>query len=414
MKPCARKKIAGAAGLLSRGVCAAAALLFAAPACADEFDALNFVLGQSITYDANIFRAPDISAPQPGYNSKGDRVDATSAGFKINKPYAQQRFQADYTQTTTRYNTFGFLNSDATNYRAAWLWALTPHLTGTLSKDSSQSQVSFAQAGGTQKNLRTTSNRTVSVDGWLSGGWHLLGGLTESEAKTEQLNLSAPSYDSRRIETGVRYEAASANSISLTRRSTPSETINQTLDPVNLIETNYRDVESELKTHWKPSGNSTFDATLNRKQRINEHFSQRDFAATTGELRYGWTPTGKLQFNLSASRNISPFIAFGNTIQNSSYVIDNTLLLGAVLQSDAKVSLSANLTRKLSNYGGPVFAVTGPPRQDEFRSLQVGLNWTPLRALTLSASFEHDRRDSSVLGFQFTDNVATFNASATF
>jgi len=85
-----------------------------------------------------------------------------------------------------------------------------------------------------------------------------------------------------------------------------------------------------------------------------------------------------------------------------------------VLQSDAKVSLSANLTRKLSNYGGPVFAVTGPPRQDEFRSLQVGLNWTPLRALTLSASFEHDRRDSSVLGFQFTDNVATFNASATF
>ena len=388
--------------------------IFAAPACADEFDALNFVLGQTITYDANIFRTPDSAGPQPGFNSKGDRIDATSVGFKINKPYALQRLQADFTQTTTRFNTFNFLNSEAITYRAAWLWALTPHLTGTLSTDSSQSQVSFAQAGGSQKNLRTSTNRTLSVDGWLSGGWHVLGGVTQSEAKTEQVNLSTPSYDSRRIEAGVRYEAASANSVSVTRRTIPADTINQRLDPVNFIDTAYRDVESELKVHWKPSGNSMFDGTLNRKQRINEHFAQRDFSATTGELRYGWTPTGKLQINLSANRNISPFVAFGNTIQNSSYVIDNTLLIGAVLQADAKVSFSANLTRKLSNYGGPVFVVTGPPRQDDFRSLQVGVSWSPLRVLTLSANFEHDRRDSNASGFQFTDNVATFSASATF
>jgi len=403
------------AGLpLLRGICVLVAALHAAPACADEFDTLNLVLSQTITYDANVFRTPDSAAPQTGFDSKGDRIDTTSVGFKLNKPYAQQRLQADFAQTTTRFNTFNFLNSEGINYRAAWLWALTPHLTGTLSTDSAQSQVPFAQAGGTQKNLRTATNRTFSVDGWLSGGWHVLAGITQSEAKTEQVNLSTPSYDSRRIEAGIRYEAASANSVSVMGRTIPADTINQRLDPVNFIETGYRDVESELKVHWKPSGKSTFDVTLMRKQRINEHFAQRDFAATTGELRYGWTPTGKLQINLSANRNISPFLAFGNTIQNSSYVIDNALLVGAVLQAAAKLSFSANATRKQSDYGGPVFAVSGPPRQDDLRSLQVGVNWIPLRALSLSANFGRDRRDSNATGFQFTDKVVTITAVATF
>ncbi len=396
------------------GICVLVATLVAGPVCADEFDALNFVLSQAITYDANIFRTPDSAGPQPGTAGKSDRTETTSIGFKINKPYAQQRFQIDYAQTRTRFDTFNFLNSDAVNYRAAWLWAFTPHLTGTLGTDKTQSQVSFAQAGGTQRNVRTSTNHTFSIDGWLGGGWHLLAGLGTSEATTEQAVISQPAFESRRIEAGLRYEAASGNSLGFTRRLIPADTTNQRLDPVNLIETNYRDAQSELKLHWKPSGQSTFDGTLMRSERVNEHFSQRDFAATVGEIRYGWTPTGKLQFNLSASRAISPYLAFGNTIQNSSYVVDQALVLGAVLQVDAKVAFNFTATRKLSDFGGPVFAVAGPARSDDFRSLQIGANWSPLRSLTLSANVERDRRDTNAAAFQFSDNIASISAALNF
>jgi len=403
----------------TRKVLPAALLAFAVishvnPAAADEFDTVNLVLSQTITYDNNIFRSSDATPATAGSSGKADRIQSTSLGFKINKPYAQQRFQIDYAQSQTRFDEFNFLNSEAQNYRAAWLFALTPHLTGTLSADQTQSQSSFAQFGGTQRNLRTSNGRTLTIDGWLSGGWHVIGGLVKTVAKSEQTSLSLPSSESQRIEAGVRYDASSTNSIAFTQRSTPTETINLRLDPVNLIETNYRDVQSELRVHWVASGKSSIDGTLARTSRVNDHFAQRDFAATTGELRYGWTPTGKLQVNFTANRAISPYAAFGNTIQNSTYVIDRTYSFGAQYQLDAKLGINLNMIRKQSDYGGPIFVVTGPPRVDSVRSNQLGLNYSPLRSVTLSANISHDRRDSNAATFQFSGTVMSISAQGTF
>lgn len=389
-------------------------VLFSADAAADEFDTLNLTLSESISYDANIFKTPDTVAPPAGSSGKSDRINSTTLGFKINKPYAQQRLQLDFSQVQTRYDTFNFLNSEGTNYRGAWLWALTPHLTGTFSVDQNQSQISFAQFGGTQRNVRTNKNRGLSVDGWLSGGWHLIFGLTQTEARSELASLSVPSTESQRTEYGFRYEAASGNSAGFTRRETPAETTNLRLDPVNLIETNYRDVQNEIKVHWKPSGHSVFDFAVARTERINDHFSQRNYAATTGEIRYGWTPTGMLQFNLAAIRSIAPFQAVGNTVQNSTFVVDDTLSIGGNWQFTAKSSLNFSLSRKLSDYRGPVFAVTGPARSDKFRTAQAGINWNPIRNLSLSANIERDVRDTNAPGLQFNDNILSFFASATF
>ena len=414
MKKSVSSGAARASRLLWAVFCGVAAALGANSAVADEFDTLNLVLSESISYDANIVKTPDTIAPPAGSSSKSDRINATTLGFKINKPYAQQRLQLDYSQVQTRYDSFNFLNSEASNYRGAWLWALTPHLTGTLSADQNQSQASFAQFGGTQRNVRTNKNRGLSVDAWFSGGWHAVAGLTQTEAKSELASLSTPSSETRRMELGFRYEAASGNSISATRRLAPAETVNQRLDPVNLIETNYRDVQSELKAHWKPSGHSTFDFSLARAERLNDHFTQRNYAATTGEIRYGWTPTGKIQLNLAALRSIAPFQAVGNTVQNSTFVVDDTLSLGVNWQFAAKTALYLNLTRKRSNYGGPIFAVSGPARSDDFRTLQTGVNWSPIRNLSLGASIEHDMRDTNAPGLQFSDTIAVFNASATF
>lgn len=401
-------------GFVLATVCALAAAFLAQPAVADQYDTLNVSAGSSLTYDANVFRTPDSTGPLPGFSTKSDYSNVNHVGLRIDKPYAQQRFQFDVTKTITRYKTFSFLNSDALNYRGAWLWALTPHLTGTLSADRTQAQIPFTEIGGAQRNVRTTNNRNFNLDGWVSGGWHLLAGVGQTESTTEQTVLSLPSYRSHHVEAGLRYAAASGNSITFMQRSIPAELINQPLDPVNLIDTNYRDTESELKVNWKPSGKSSFDGSLTRKERRNEHFAQRDYSGTAGELRYVWTPTGKLQFNLAAGRNILPYVAFGNTIENSTYKVDQTLSLGSVWQVDAKIAVHLNFTRTLSDYRGPVFAITGPARNDDFRIARLGVDWALARYLSLSASLERDRRSSNVARFEFSDTLATVGASLTF
>jgi exopolysaccharide biosynthesis operon protein EpsL len=378
------------------------------PAIADQFDTVNFVLGDTLTHDANVFRTPD------GASAQSDRINQISAGVKIDKPYAQQRFQADVTKILTRYDNFSSLNVDALNYRGAWLWALTPRVTGALGADRSQAQIPFAQIGGTQRNVRTTNNRNFNVDGLLGGGWHLLAGLGRSESTTEQTLLSLPSYRSHRVEAGLRYTAASGNMISFIQRSSPTVLVNQPLDAVNLIDTDYTDAESELRASWRLSGNSAFDGTLTRKRRSNDHFAQRDFTGMAGEIRYLWTPAGKLQFSLTAGRAVAPYAAFGNTIENSTYRIDQSLSFGAEWNAAAKVALRLNLGRTRSDFAGPVFVVTGPARSDDFQTARISADWTPVRNLSLSAGIERDRRASNVTRFEFSDTLTTLSAALNF
>lgn len=414
MNPLALPRIARR-GLVPVTACALAAAFLSQSAVADQFDTLNVSAGSSLKYDANVFRTPDSTGPRPGYSTKSDYINVNHVGLRIDKPYAQQRFQLDATKSMTRYDTFSFLDSEALNYKGAWLWTLTPHLTGTLSADRAQAQIPFTDIEGTtQRNVRTTNSRNFNLDGWVSGGWHLLAGYRQTELTTEQAVLSTPSSQSHRVEAGLRYAAASGNSITFMQRSTTADLINRPLDPVNLIDTNYRDTESELKVNWKPSGNSSFDGSLTYKARSNKHFAQRDFSGTAGELRYAWMPTGKLQFNLAAGRNILPFAAFGNTIQNSTYVVNQTLSLGSVWQVDAKIAVHLNFVRTLSDYRGPVFAVTGPPRSDDFRTALVGVNWSLLRNVSLGASLQRERRSSKDPGFEYGDTIGMFSASVTF
>jgi exopolysaccharide biosynthesis operon protein EpsL len=404
-----------AAGVRTGRLCViAAALLFAPQANADEQDTLNFTLTETITYDDNIFKSPDNVGPRAGFNTKADRISVTTAGLRFDKPYAQQRLQFEVVQTYRRYEVFDYLNTEALNYKAAWQWKLTPYLTGTLSADRAQTEVPFIDVGGTQRNTRTIESRNLNIDGWLGGAWHLLAGIGQTDSKTEQAIIAAPSFTSTRTEAGVRYDSKSGNSITFTQRWAPAVTVNQRLDPVNLIETDYRDTESEVKAAWKLSGRSSLDGRLTHKIRTNEHFSQRDFSGNAGELRYVWTPTGKLQLDFTLGRNVLPYSAFGNITQNSTYSVDQTQTVGGLLQVDARISMNFSFTRRTTDYLGPIFAVTAPARSDESRSARIGMNWKPHRNIALNGSVSHDQRESNAAGFQFKGNVATLGLTLTF
>ncbi|MEO7725870.1 MAG: hypothetical protein ABIS45_01295, partial [Burkholderiales bacterium] len=137
---------------------------------ADQLDTVNFTAGSLLRYDSNLFRSPD-GATGP----KDDTANISYVRVAIDKPYSLQRFQLSATDTVTRYNAFTFLDNNALDYRAAWLWSVTPHLTGVLSADRTQTQVPFTLTNAGQRNVRTTNSRDFSFDGWVSGAWHLLG-----------------------------------------------------------------------------------------------------------------------------------------------------------------------------------------------------------------------------------------------
>ncbi|MEQ1935539.1 MAG: XrtB/PEP-CTERM-associated polysaccharide biosynthesis outer membrane protein EpsL, partial [Fimbriimonadaceae bacterium] len=373
-------------------------MLFAPPVLADRFDVLNVAAGGSVTHDANQFRLAETVDPNValGKPRKSDSVKVGYLGLRFDKPYAQQRLQIDVTETLTRYENFTHLNFDAFDYRGAWLWSLTPQLSGSLSAERKQALVGSADYRGFERNVRDSTTRLFSLDWSVAGGWSLIARASRIEQLSEVPFLAEADFRSSGPEAGIKYLATSGSSITLTRRQSSGIFLNREPDPVGLIDSSYRDKETELKLHWAASGRSTVDATLGWRARRHGHFSERDYSGPFGELAYALTFPGKLRVNAFAKRVLAPSLG-----PLSSFRVDGLLSLSPSWQITEKSSVRATFERTTSDFRGPIIVPPGPLRRDVVRSAKLSADWAPVSSIMLSASGQRIERSS-------TDDAAAF------
>lgn len=380
------------------------------PALGQE-DPLTLRLDHRVSWDTNVFRRPDsVSDPQPGVSGRSDRFSTTTAGLRFAKTYAQQQFLLDLSRSALRYDKFTSLDNDVYANRAAWQWHLSPRISGTLSADRSRSEVDFADTLGVRRISRRTTNRGLTVDAWLSGGWHLLMGASRTESLNSGVFLAQPSYSQDTRELGFRYIMPSQSSIGFTTRSGQGTNTNQPVDLVNFIDSEFTTRESELSATWIASATSTLNGRLTRVERRNPHVPQRDFSGSAGELRYAWMATRALSLNFSAARSLTPY-AFG---LDSSDRREDTFVFAPAWQASERISLRMVASRRSSDFLGAVVPTTALLRRDEYRSLEFGINWLPHRRVTLGASLRGERRTSTDATLNFNSTVASVSAGLTF
>jgi exopolysaccharide biosynthesis operon protein EpsL len=390
----------------------ACCLLYVPPALADEYDVWNFTLSTSVVRDSNLFRLPDNVAP-PGISGSSRRSDVAhvaSVGLRINKPLSQQQFRLELTESAYRYQTYSFLNFNAFNYRAAWLWHLTPRVSGTLSADQKQFLVPFEDVRGIfQRSVRTTRSRIFSIDGIASGGWHVLLAASEYEQKDSNPITAEQSYRTHRAEGGIKYLARSGSSLTAAYRRIDGTYLNRGLDPVNLLDTEFGERHAELAGEWLATGKSRIRARIASVERRHEHFAQRDFSGVTGDAVYYWTPTGKLRIDLSARRDMTAWWQV-----SSSYRVSNAVSTTATWQASAKTAVILQVDYTKRDYRGALPGFSGPLREDTERGVNARVEWTPLRSVNIQAGVRHVSRSSNMPEFQFRGNIAEITASLLF
>jgi exopolysaccharide biosynthesis operon protein EpsL len=401
--------------MLFRPLCAGAAIgvmLAAGMARADSGDTLNFLVGTTIRNEDNLFRLASSVDPlvAVGKETRADQVRVGYAGIQLDKAYSQQQLHLDVTATTYRYRTFGRLNFDAFDYAGSWKWHLTQRLSGTLSMDHKQTQANFSDStnyGG--NNTNTSENRRADVDWWLHGSWHLTAGATQTSSTNSQLNTAQDSFRQRGGDAGVRYVAESGSTITLLARQARGEYAGRTLNAVTLTDTGFDQTDAEAQVNWLASGESTVNGRLTRLDRRHHNFARRDYQGTAGRLDYTWTPTGKLQFKLSAARDIASYQEATN-----SYYVNDGLTLAPIWKISEKTALRASLGRSQRDYLGGATAPPAVARQDQIRSAQLNFDWAPMRALSLSASLQRDSRSSGNQNLGFVANAAGVTAQLSF
>jgi exopolysaccharide biosynthesis operon protein EpsL len=377
-------------------------------------DSLNFAVGTTVRHEDNLFRLPSGSAaPNAGSgnsSSKSDLLSTLYAGIRLDKAYSLQRFQLDVTATQHNYRNNDYLDFTAVDYRGAWLWSVTPRLTGVLSADKTSELTSYADLqNSTVRNKRTVENQRFMADWWVDGAWHLTGGGYRQRSKGDNNELSAfGDYEENTGEVGVRYVAANDNSIAAILRETDGEYLGSTLNTASLLDTHYRQSESQVRGIFRISGQSLLDGRIGFVDRTYDHFSQRNYSGTVGELTYRWTPTGKLRFALTGGRNLVAYQESGNSYYVSHYA--NVIPEWLVTE---KTTIRLGLGVAQNDYRGAVAPVI-TMREDTIRSAQLGVNWRPTPTITVDGYFTHEQRSSNLPRSDYDANVAGVAASLLF
>jgi exopolysaccharide biosynthesis operon protein EpsL len=379
----------------------------AGPASAAPGDVLTAVLSGYVIHDANFFRLPDSVDPQAaeGKARKSDTTKVFSAGLRFDKLYMQQRFQVDVTETRFRHEDNSQLDLDALEYRGAWLFHMTPRVSGRLSAERKQVPVPFADVPGSQRNVRTTDSRNLNLAWWAFGGWHLLLETSQKEQKSEVLTLAENDFQFTGAAAGVRYTAGSGNSIAVSQHARRGDYLNRPIDAATFLDNNFREYESELNLSWIPTGRSTLNGRLGWLERRHEHFAQRDFSGLIGDLSYGWTATGKLRVSASAKREMTAASELF-----SSYRVSDTLSVTPSWQTSAKTSVRLAFSHAVNDFRGPVLSPPGPLRRDTTRTAMLSADWAPWTSILLSVSVQRQGRSSNIPEFGFDTTIVALGA----
>ena len=338
--------------------CCLLAACLAPSVYADADDTVNVYLAEGIQQDSNLFRQ---SAQE-----QRDAIQTTSATLAFAKPLALQRFSLDATLIDYRYSKNHYLDYRATNYNAAWNWALTHRLTGVLSANQTEAQTSFVDYSlGTPLThpiVRRTNVNHLGAEWQVMGGWRLVGGLTNNQQANSSTFTAQNSYELNTWEAGAKYIWPAGNSLQLLQREGNGTYKDRVLVGLDILpapfnpqyDTGFSQSETEARLYVPLTGKSMIDGKLAHQSRQHDHFSQRDYSVNIGRVDYTWLPTG----NLSVVSGLRREVAAYQTIISSYYVTDGINIQPA-WQISPKVVMRFNYDWQRRKYEGTL--ISGQP-----------------------------------------------------
>lgn len=379
-------------------------------AVADQFDTVNYSASAGVNYDSNVFRLPSTFNTQQAFGSplKSDRVQLLTAGVSVDKGYSNQTVHLSARLSNNQYSHFTNLNYNASNYKAALSWELTSKFTGSVSDERTQTLNNFADAvtRTNVRNIRNTDTRSIHADWWAQSSWHVLFGVTDSLSSNTLATVNNTNNRGKTGEWGVRYIPTDKTSVLFTVRN--SRVSYTDANFAAQYDGGYVEKQEELQMSWHPTGKSDLLGTITNTQRTHPVLRTRDFSGLQGGLNYDLLVSDKAQLNTSFHRVLNGWF---DTVNN--YFITDTISISPKWQISSHVDAHLGLMRSLSSYKS-IARPNLTTRQDVNKLYELGVGWSPRRALTFNAALQHSLRTSNLAAYEFSDNTASFSVSGSF
>ncbi len=361
---------------------------------ADELDTIQFNASVSRAYDDNLFRVKE--------RQTSDQITTYTAGIKLDKTYSLQRIVANISYVDYKYQNNDFLDFDAINYDAKWLWSLTPSLTGTLSTSRNKTLNGFSDFRLTSQNIRTTDINQFRAEYSPYKVWALIAGLTESDVQNSQTFNAMAQYKATALDYGAKYNFASGSNLTFLAHKRDGR-YDRPLNLITLFDNGYSEDEFELDFALKPTGKSSLTSKIGRLSREYDNFTIRNYDVWIGYIRYDLLLTGKVKANIDLTRSASPF-----ETNYSTYSVSDSASVSVSYLFSEKVTFSLNGRVAQREFRQRVDGVS-PSRNDDETSLSASVSWSPIKNVGVSLSSVKSTRDanSSYNTFDYEDLTTT-------
>jgi exopolysaccharide biosynthesis operon protein EpsL len=396
---------------ISRAAWPLAALLAAPlPAAALFNDRVEVFAAENVTYDSNVFRLSKDVDPTAavGHDSRSDTISTTSLGANLDVPWSLQRFQASYTWFANRYHNFKELDFDGHLARAAWLWSVTPHLTGDVGYTDSLTLANFANRLAVSRNrdiLHTKQGFANAV--WFPvASWRIHGGVAEVDQRHDDPTESFADIQSTTGVAGVSYVTPADDRLGVEVREergrSPHEEFRE--GPLDI---GYRQTSAGVVAHWVATGHSLIDARTDWVKRDYDRPAFPDFSGPIFRVAHTWTPTGKLTILSSIYRDIGPIA----DVQSGSLVLIKGVAVKPSWAATEKITIAGDAEYNVWDYKQDVVQGSYTHR---VRTFGATVSYRPTTKILLQGGYTHEMRTSTVPLADYKDDVASISARISF
>lgn len=390
----------------------AGSLALVTPLAAQEEPRVRLRVGYAVQTDSNLFRLPAGTDTMSllGTSSGSDRIGITTLGANFQTRQGLQSFRLDASVVDYKYQKFSHLSFTGTNYNLAWLWALTPRLTGSLMADRKETLNSYTDYQGySLRNERLDTSTHFNLVYEIDGPWRLLTGVSQARQSNQQALIAGGDFSSSSAHVGLRHVYASGSTLSYRWIASDGRYLNRTLSSQALLDDRYTQSDHELRFHGVMGDGMHLDAHLTHISREHPHFPQRDFSGVNAGTSFNWALSSKTTLALSYARELGAYAT-----SYSNYSQADRLSLSPVWLISARTQLGLRHSGTRIDFLGSPTGGAPSNRQDTWRDTTLFFSWQPRDPWTLMTSVQRQRRNSTLAGLDFETTLVSLSAQYSF
>jgi len=377
--------------------------------------------GDTFSYDNNIFRLPasvtDLT-PLPGIGrnpSRQDDIESVTGGLDAEwltgaRQSVDVGLRADY----NRYIRNTDLNNISSSDRVAWNWGLGDVLLGKVGADYTRLLGGYLNTQVYSRDIVSRAEYFASLRYQVGPRWGIFGGLLGTDFSVAASQAAFNNSKSKGVDLGADY-TVEMNRIGFDYRYNDSRAPNSAFVNGVLFDPDYREERARVLLRYALSEKTIFDASAGYLQRAYPSAAIGNFSGEIWRAALQWQPTPKTQLLVGVWQQLD-----ADLTSQTDYFVDKGVSLTPEWVASEKLTFSASLSRDTQNYlgsnpaGANPVGISAQSRHDTLTGETGSLIYTPIRAIALTFSAAHVKRDSNIPEFQYNDFQASANITYRF